>query len=381
MLKNFLIVLLFLLLSFGASAKKAKEFSFEDSAKKQKKSVKQQSLIKKSWSLSLKAGSPKKRYYPEISDPVEVAGVIYVGTQGGVFYAIDSATGDKLWEYAVDAPVATRATVADGRIYFLDLAGRLNALSLTGSLLWQRDLQKAVLNPPLAVGDRLYFLKGDKEIACLSSATGDVLWTQALPTFVKRLTVRGQATLVADAGQLLAALGDGQLYGLDMNSGQVKWSKNFAPPLKTFKDIDADLVADADAYYVAGYFEQVQKVAKSTKATLWTLEVGAGVSPLLWQDKILVADLHGDLNLYSKTDGLLTWKTELAGSVLSSPVLFADHFFVTTHAGEVLVVEPSTGDVVQKLAIAGGAITKPLVIQDRVVVLSGSGVLTAFVPK
>ncbi len=377
MFKKTIIFCMLLLLPLAVSAKKTKEFSFEGSGKK----IKQQSVIKKSWSVSLKAGSPKKRYYPEISDPVEVAGVVYVGTQGGVFYAIDSVTGHKVWEYEVGEPVATRATIAGGKIYFLDLAGRLNALSTQGELLWQRDLQKEVLNPPIVVGERLYFLKGDKEIACLTAATGDVLWTQPLPTFVKRLTVRGQATLVADGNQLLAALADGQLYGLDMSTGQVKWSKNFAPPLKTFKDIDADLVTDTDAYYVAGYFEQVHKVAKATKATLWTVDVGAGVSPLLWQDKILVADLHGDLNLYNKTDGLLTWKTELAGPVLSTPVWYADHFFVTTHAGEVLVVDPATGDVVQNLAISGGAITKPLVVQDRVVVLSGSGVLTSFVQK
>lgn len=380
---KYVLLLMIWVLPLSSLAKPSPDFSLEKKSSHHKKEKhKNLNLFKKSWSRQLKAGSPKKRYYPEISDPVLSSGVIYLGTQGGEFYAIDKNNGEIKWKYKVGEPVSLSAKVSSKEnIYFADTSGRVHALNSQGEEMWHSDLNQEVLNVPQLTSDRLYMLKGEKAWVCLSLATGEVIWTQPLPVFTKRLSIRGQAKLMSDGQSVLAALADGQVYGLDPNTGLVKWAKNFAPPLKTFKDIDANIVSDDKAYYVAGYFGQVHKISKDRQTTFWTLDLGSGVEPLLWQDKIVIADLQGDLSSYNRENAQLEWKTENLGSVLGAPVLFQNWIFVTSHDGSVWIIDPKTGDVVQELKIAGGAISKPLVLEDQVVVLSGLGVLQSFVLK
>ncbi len=184
--------------------------------------------------------------------------------------------------------------------------------------------------------------------------------------------------MALDGGTVLAALADGQIYGLDAGSGQLRWSKNLAPQLSTFKDIDAEIVVDADAYYVAGYFGVVQKLARGSKEALWSLEVGAGVAPLVWQDRVVIANLQGEMAAYDKKSAAPLWSNELSGNVLSEPVAIQNFIYVSSFAKKGFLLNPETGDVVQELSLPSGSLSRPLVHGDQLVVLGNAGGLAAF---
>ncbi|HET6429681.1 MAG TPA: PQQ-binding-like beta-propeller repeat protein, partial [Phycisphaerae bacterium] len=52
------------------------------------------------------------------SDPVVAGGTIYQGGSDGLA-ALDSTTGNEVWKYKTDQPVAAPPVVADGVIYFV----------------------------------------------------------------------------------------------------------------------------------------------------------------------------------------------------------------------------------------------------------------------
>jgi polyvinyl alcohol dehydrogenase (cytochrome) len=76
------------------------------------------------------------------SQPVIVAGRVFIGTQRGAMYALDARTGCIRWEYQADAAVRSGVTygAADGEpaVFFGDIKANMYALSaLTGRLIWR----------------------------------------------------------------------------------------------------------------------------------------------------------------------------------------------------------------------------------------------------
>jgi outer membrane protein assembly factor BamB len=62
---------------------------------------------------------------------------VYVGSYDGYFYALDAATGQRIWRVKANGPISGSANVVDGIVYFATLKGRTYALdSRSGKVLW-----------------------------------------------------------------------------------------------------------------------------------------------------------------------------------------------------------------------------------------------------
>ncbi len=74
--------------------------------------------------------------------PVAYNGVVYVGSPvTKAMYALDQKTGTLLWKTAAGGPVRGGAVIYDGKLYFVNLSGRLFTLDLaTGTEIKHRDL-------------------------------------------------------------------------------------------------------------------------------------------------------------------------------------------------------------------------------------------------
>src|SRR5512139_3652338 len=55
---------------------------------------------------------------PVCSSPAVVGGIVYFGSQDYYLYALDAATGDKLWAFKTGSFVDSSPTVSGGVVYF-----------------------------------------------------------------------------------------------------------------------------------------------------------------------------------------------------------------------------------------------------------------------
>ena len=53
----------------------------------------------------------------DASSPAIVNGVLYIGTDNGTIYALNTADGSIIWEYVTSGAVKTSPTVVDGVVY------------------------------------------------------------------------------------------------------------------------------------------------------------------------------------------------------------------------------------------------------------------------
>lgn len=95
--------------------------------------------------------------------PTSYAGRLFVGSEDGTVYALDSATGCSWWTYKASATVKTAISIGNNgtRAFFGDTNGFVYAVNVAdGSLVWKAHPEShtaaRITGSPLLVGSRLY---------------------------------------------------------------------------------------------------------------------------------------------------------------------------------------------------------------------------------
>jgi alcohol dehydrogenase (cytochrome c) len=103
--------------------------------------------LKLAWKIHLKSGGT--RAYSQEATPVVYKGVMYISTGNDDVFALDAATGKKLWTYLSHIPVTKITTaccgfsnrgvaIGDGKVFIAEMTGQLVALDQqTGGVLWR----------------------------------------------------------------------------------------------------------------------------------------------------------------------------------------------------------------------------------------------------
>jgi len=339
-------------------------------------------LLKRLWSKSLKTGSPSKSYFPENSNPVVEDGKVYIGTHGGVFYALEEVSGKILWKFENEEPISSMANISGDYVYYTDLGGWIVCLNKTnGELNWKQYLGEEMLGQPLLTQNKVYILKGEQEVVSLAQADGKILWNKVIKTYIRDITMRGHSSIIHDGESLFVGLADGHLYKLNSQNGTILWNKDLSTPLRTFKDIDAHVVVDGDSLYIGGYFGAMYRLNKSSGSIIWKNDVATGVTVLVLPEVVIASNTDGSLVGMNKSDGKQIWFNNLNGTVLSAPVIYNGKVFVSTFKKDAYLINPENGTQVQKIDVSNGALTKPAVDGNHIYILTNSGSLVAFGPN
>jgi polyvinyl alcohol dehydrogenase (cytochrome) len=211
--------------------------------------------------------------------PTAYDGKLFVGSEDGNVYALDSATGCLWWRFKASATVKTAISVGNHRktAFFGDTNGYVYALKVSdGSVIWRvrPDSHPAarITGSPLLVGERLYvpFSSGEEgaaadpnypcctfrgSIAALDVASGKQIWkaytitesvkpTRKSPQGVQYFGPSGAAvwsspTVDLKRRSLYAATGNNYadpptassdaVIAFDLRSGKRLWSRQFTP--------------------------------------------------------------------------------------------------------------------------------------------------------
>lgn len=108
--------------------------------------------------------------------PLVVGSTAYVGNAiNGTVTAVAVTTGHVLWRFTANGPVKKPPVYANGRLYFVSLHGTLYALSLSGHLIGQQQIDTATnVRRPILINRTL--------LVVLNSPDHGYLW--AVPTGV-----------------------------------------------------------------------------------------------------------------------------------------------------------------------------------------------------
>lgn len=170
-------------------------------------------------------------------------GFAYVGTTGGIFYAIKLADGGFAWTFTPGRPLHGEALATEDALFFVCDNGYLYKLDRkTGKETWRYDLGDArtprvlahqVLTQgatdeydydmraprPLLADGVVYVGAGDGGFNAVDAASGERLWR-----FETKGKIRSDAAISGDL--VMFGSFDHRFYGLDRATGQEVWNKD-----------------------------------------------------------------------------------------------------------------------------------------------------------
>ena len=136
-----------------------------------------------------------------VSSPVWSDGVIYFGGDDGNIYAVDAKTGRQLWKHTTGGPAPSTPAVVGGTLYVVSYDGKLHALDArTGRVRWKFATG----------GERRFEAKGLNGLQPRNQTIAD-----PFDVFLS-------SPVVAE-GAVYFGSGDGNLYAVDVASGELRW--------------------------------------------------------------------------------------------------------------------------------------------------------------
>jgi outer membrane protein assembly factor BamB len=316
-------------------------------------------------------------------------------------YAIDTASGDVVWEREVYRGVpgamrhpkgshagSTPATDGARVVVLFGTVGMLAAYDLDGDLLWKTDIgvvDSAAYNDPTAhwghssspiIFEDTVIVQADGQedpfIAAYALDDGREIWKADRGEDLSSWGTPAIAT--GPGGDELIANGT-VVRGYDPRTGEERWS--LGP--NSYITIPTPVVGP-DAFYVTGGYQPVRPIyavrrgasgdltASGSDAVLWSSDRDGPYipTPLLYRGLLYTLQVNGVLTAYDSETGEEVYRARVgAGTFTASPVASDGRLYIACEDGRVFVVEAgpeyrelgvnATGEMIMATpAISGG---------------------------
>jgi outer membrane protein assembly factor BamB len=265
--------------------------------------------------VAMSAGNGAVIWRQRLGSPVSGAptvdgDTVYVTTQDGAGYAVDTANGKVRWTVE-GAPGVTSVAgsaspaVSDRTVIFPFNSGELvSALKVNGTRVWGAPVTGQrlgvgyqnltdITGDPVLIGSTIYAGTAAGRTAAIDAGTGQRVWTAVEGAMDAPLVVGGSVFVVNDQARLVR---------MDAATGDVIWQ--VAMP----------------------YF--VNQKPKKRKG------IYAHFGPVLAGGRIVVASSDGLLRVFNPADGTLLATAEIPGGAAAAPALAGSTLYVVSGSGQ-----------------------------------------------
>ena len=261
--------------------------------------------------------------------PVCADGIVYYAA-GKVLHAARGSDGASLWTYEGESDFASSPALGDGSLYIEDGAGIARIDIKDGSLIWRKPVGTPIHSTPVAAGGKLYFGADDGQIYAMDLVSGDVAWT-----FKADSPITAPAA-VCDNGDLLAVSRGNSLYCIDGATGRRKWRASLPVALT------APVYSSGVCYIGAG--SDLYGIDPTNGAVRLKVHLDAGITsaPAVSEAGIFITtDDHRCTALSAR--GSRIWTADI-GENSAAPVLTAGKTVViSTQHGVIFACDSRTG--------------------------------------
>lgn len=286
------------------------------------------------------------------SAPVVSEGMVYFGTDSGLFFALNALNGKTIWTYRVpfgsqgkkifSTPVIWKDLVIfgayDGNLYALD--------KKTGKRFWiflEADWigSSPCIAPDLGmvfIGLEYGLFKKRGGVSGLDACTGKKIWE-----FRSEELTHGSPAYSMKFGVVGCGSNDGVFSLLDARTGKLRWSFQTKGPIK----YAPRFVDEYGLVVVLGYDEIVYVLRTKTGevVTRYVMEFGGYSTPLVFGKKVICTSFDKHVHCFDLFSGELFWKLDTGARCFSTPEIINGKIYVGSNNAQLFEIDPDFGDV------------------------------------
>ncbi|MBF0414396.1 MAG: outer membrane protein assembly factor BamB [Magnetococcales bacterium] len=397
---NFLLITALLLLLSGCS--NASSWSspgswFGDSDEKDKKTKPlrttlvaqpgQSTGLVEIWNRSVASSPDSPFFHP--GRFVVTGSDIFVATYQGAVVHLSRKDGSTLWKKEVGQSIKGGVGIDDKRVFTGTDDGEMVALSqATGEEVWRQRVSTSVTSAPVAADGKIFFLTLDSRLYALNAETGATVWVNN--NTPEALVIMGAATPTVDQDRLFVGYSSGDVQAVSISNGKVLWNDNLTvvggrSELDLLQDIDAAIVTDGRSgqpsqsrkVFAVNHQGRLVALSRDGGSRSWTHDLSALHPPLVWNDRLFIADMDGTMRALGMEDGLELWRGDISDGLLTAPVRLKDRIVIADNKGRLFSLDPTSGRVLGLDRIGDPVLADPMVVGQEIYLWTNKGNMIA----
>ena len=315
--------------------------------------------------------------------PATQDGRVFIAGQRGDIRALDADNGQLLWQVNTERSITAGVGLGADLVLIGTLNGEVIALEPdSGSERWRSRVTSEVLAPPVGTDEVIIVRSADGVFTALQARDGTRLWGHN--TTLPVLTLRGASTPLLAEGLMIAGLDDGRLLLLDLATGSPIGERRLAVPsgrteVERLVDIDADPQLFGEVLYAVAYQGALGALDMNRGELLWSRDFSAHAGLVVDERAVYLPHTDGEVWAVNRHNGEVLWRQPaLRGRQPTAPASVGDHLVIGDFAGYVHWLTKRDGEIVARSRTdSAGLIGTPAVVGNRVLMLGRSGQLDA----
>jgi outer membrane protein assembly factor BamB len=309
---------------------------------------------------------------------------VFAASYKGNVTAYDLASGKRLWQRALKAPLSGGPAAADGLVVVGSSKGDVIALAeQDGTQRWRVRINAEIL-AAAAIGSDLVVVRGvDGKLHGLAARDGSENWV--IDQQVPRLSLRGTSRPVIAGDLAICGFDNGRVIAALLGNGTTAWEaavgqSHGSTELQRLIDVDAQVVVDGEDLFAVAYQGRVARLARENGEIVWARDLSSFRGLAADANGVYVSTSEGDLVRLDRRTGSEQWRVKkLERRQLSAPVVYGGLVAVADYAGFVHWFDAATGDpMARHLVGKKQRISAPMIVAgDLLLVFTDAGELTA----
>ncbi|MEJ0099356.1 MAG: outer membrane protein assembly factor BamB [Pseudomonadota bacterium] len=312
---------------------------------------------------------------------------VFVANHDGKVFAYNPANGKQLWSTSTKLALTGGPGVGEGLVVAGGSHGNVVALdAATGAVKWKSYINSEILAAPAIARQVVVVRTVDGRVVALRAGDGTQMWSAEQQ--VPRLSLRGTARPIIVNDLVLCGFDNGRLMALQLNDGSSVWEASISPSagrteLERLNDVDTQLQVQGNEVYVVNFHGKAARLDLETGQVQWSRDISSYSGLSLDADAVYLTSDDGSVQKLTNRSGVEMWKqVALSHRRLSAPALLGDVVVVGDLDGYIHFLDRGTGALAARTHDLSDRVSaQPLVVGDTVFILDASGHLVALRAK
>ncbi len=336
--------------------------------------------LERVWSVNV--GNGQGRNYHRLTPAID-GNYIYAAANNGVVTAVDKSNGQQRWQVRTRQSITGGVGARQGMVLLGTRDAHIIALSQeNGEELWRTRVSSEVLSAPQTDGRVVVAQTVDGKLVALDPGNGEQRWIYE--TTVPPLTLRGSSDPLITGNLVIAGFANGLIAALDINNGFLQWEERVAIPqgrydLERVIDIDGNLLLSGGIVYAASFQGNVMGLDAQSGRIVWGKPASSYNGLAAGLGNLYYVNDESHVRAVSNTSDAIVWENDaLRLRKVGAPRAFGNFIAVGDFEGYLHVLSQVNGRFIARTRVDRSGIRAPLLSEGSVIyAFTNDGRLTA----